>query len=66
MNQWSVPVQKMIDWIEHNIENNPTLPGMSNEVGYSPYYCSSLFHKVCGMTLNSYRIHGNNALGRYQ
>ncbi|MCL2407607.1 MAG: AraC family transcriptional regulator [Defluviitaleaceae bacterium] len=54
MNQWSVSVQKMIDWIEHNIENNPTLLEMSNEVGYSPYYCSSLFHKISGMTLKSY------------
>jgi len=44
----------MIDWIEHNIENNPTLSDMSNEVGYSPYYCSGLFHKTCGMTLKSY------------
>ena len=54
MNQWSMSVQKMIDWIEHNIENNPTLLGMSNEVGYSPYYCSSIFHKSCGMTVKSY------------
>jgi AraC-like DNA-binding protein/predicted transcriptional regulator YdeE len=52
MNQWSV--QKMINWIEQNIENNPTLLDMSREVGYSPYYCSVLFHKVCGTTLKSY------------
>ena len=52
MNQWNV--QKMIDWIELNIENNPTLLEMSREIGYSPYYCSVLFHKVCGTTFKSY------------
>ena len=54
MNQWRVSIQKMIDWIEHNIENNPTLLAMSREVGYSPYYCSVLFHRICGVTLKSY------------
>ncbi len=54
MNQWSIPVQKMIDWIENNIKENPTLLELSNHVGYSPYYCSSQFHKVSGMTLKSY------------
>ena len=44
----------MIDWIEENIENNPTLLQMSNEIGYSPYYCSYLFHKISGLTLKSY------------
>lgn len=54
MNQYNISIQKMIDWIEKHIEDNPTLLEMSNKVGYSPYYCSSLFHKVCGMTLKSY------------
>ena len=54
MNQWSMSIQKIIDWIELNIENNPTLLEMSREIGYSPYYCSVLFHKVCGMTFKSY------------
>lgn len=56
MNQWSIPVQKMIDWIEEHIGENPTLSDLSNHVGYSPYYCSSLFHKVSGMTLKSYLV----------
>jgi len=54
MSQWSLSVQKMIEWIERNIENSPTLPEMSREIGYSPYYCSYLFHHVCGLTLKSY------------
>jgi len=49
MNQWSLSIQQMIDWIEQNIENNPTLLQMSAQVGYSPHYCSFLFHKVCGI-----------------
>ena len=56
MNQWNLSIQQMIDWIEQNIENNPTLLQMSAQVGYSPYYCSFLFHKVCGMTLRSYLV----------
>ena len=56
MNQWSMSIQQMVDWIEQNIENNPTLLQMSAQVGYSPYYCSFLFHKVCGMTLRSYLV----------
>lgn len=54
MDQWRIPVQKMIDWIEDHIEENPTLSDLSKHVGYSPYYCSSLFHKASGMTLKSY------------
>ena len=54
MESWNVSIQKMVDWVEQNIENNPTLLGMSRETGYSPYYCSVLFHKVCGVTIKSY------------
>lgn len=54
MNQRNIPVQKMIDWIEEHIEDNPTLLELSNHVGYSPYYCSALFHQVSGTTLKSY------------
>lgn len=56
MDQWSVSVQRMIDWIEEHIEEDPTLPALSKHVGYSPCYCSSLFHKVSGMTLKSYLV----------
>ena len=56
MSQWSISVQKMIDWIEQNIENQPTLLKMSSQVGYSPHYCSFLFHKTCGVTLKRYLV----------
>lgn len=48
-------VQRMIDWTERNLrEEGLGLLEMSRAVGYSPWYCSSLFHRVCGCTLKSY------------
>jgi len=44
----------MIDWIDQNIENQPTLNDMSQTIGYSPYYCSNLFHKITGTTIKKY------------
>ena len=52
--EWNETVQKMLDWIEKNIGENPTLLKMSEQVGYSPYYCSVKFHKTCGMTIKRY------------
>lgn len=54
MNEWKVSIQKIIDWIEINIENKPSLLEMSQKIGYSPYYCSYLFHQITGITLKSY------------
>lgn len=54
MYQHNQAVQKMIDWTESHLCGEPTLLEMSRAVGYSPAYCSSLFHQVCGATLRSY------------
>jgi AraC-like DNA-binding protein len=54
MYEWNEAIQKMIDWIEVHICDNPTLLDMSNQIGYSPYYCSTKFHEIVGMTLKSY------------
>ncbi len=54
MFEWNETVQKMIDWIEAHLTENPSLLEMSNQVGYSPYYCSSRFHEIVGMTFKSY------------
>lgn len=54
MYEWKVAIQKIIDWIEINIENKPNLLEMSQKIGYSPSYCSYLFHQVIGTTLKSY------------
>lgn len=47
-------VQRMIDWLEDNLREEPGLLELSRQVGYSPWYCSAMFHQVCGVTLKSY------------
>jgi len=54
MYEWDYAVQSMIDWIEHNIREQPTLDRLAKEVGYSRYYCSSQFRKITGMTIRNY------------
>ena len=54
MYEWNAAIQKMIDWIEEHITENPSLLEMSKQIGYSPYYCSSQFHSIVGMTIKSY------------
>ncbi len=38
-------IENMVDWIEDNITDNPTLDDMSRYVGYSSFYCSAKFHE---------------------
>ena len=54
MYEWNEAIQKMIDWIEEHITENPSLLEMSGQIGYSPYYCSVQFHKMVGMTIKNY------------
>lgn len=54
MYEWNEAVQKMIDWIEAHLTEDLTLLEMSRQIGYSPYYCSSRFHTLTGMTLKRY------------
>ena len=54
MYEWNEAVQRMIDWLEQHIAENPTLIEMSEQIGYSPYYCSTQFHRICGLTMKSY------------
>lgn len=54
MYEWHEAVQKMIDWIELHLTEEPTLMEMSRQIGYSPYYCSTQFHRLCGVTIKSY------------
>jgi AraC family transcriptional regulator len=52
--EWNEAIQKMIDWIESNLTENPSLLDMSKQIGYSPYYCSTQFHEIVGLTIKSY------------
>ena len=54
MYEWNESIQKMIDWIEENICCDPTLMQMAKHIGYSPYYCSTRFHEITGMTVKRY------------
>lgn len=54
MFEWNEMVQMMVDWVDRNIEATPTLIEMSNQLGFSPYYCSNQFHLLTGMTLRDY------------
>ncbi len=54
MYEWNEAIEAMINWVEDNLTENPTLTELSQKIGYSPYYCSTQFHKISGMTLKSY------------
>lgn len=54
MYEWNEMVQRMIDWVEEDLAASPTLLEMSEQLGYSPYYCTRQFHVLTGMTLRDY------------
>jgi len=47
-------IENMIDWVEKNLNDGPTLDKMSDYVGYSSYYCSVKFHEVAGISFKEY------------
>lgn len=54
MKEWIEVAQNMIEWIETHPDCGRVLDGLSDEMGYSPWYCSVLFHDVTGMTIKAY------------
>ena len=54
MYEWIYVVQKLIDWVDYHAIENPSLSEISDQVGYSPWYCSEQFHRVVGMTIKEY------------
>lgn len=54
MAEWLYAVQRLIDWIDAHVCENPSLAEISMQIGYSPYYCSEQFHKIAGMTIREY------------
>lgn len=47
-------IENMINWVETNLNNAPTLDKMSDYVGYSSFYCSAKFHEVVGISFKEY------------
>lgn len=43
-----------MNWIESNLNEEPSLEGISRHVGYSSFYCSVKFHEMTGMTIKKY------------
>ena len=56
MNHWPAAIAAMADWIEQHITEPGTLLDMSRQIGYSPTYCSTQFHRFTGMTLREYAM----------
>lgn len=54
MEPWITAIQHLLDWIDEHAIDNPSLGEISNQVGYSPYYCSEQFHRVTGRTIKVY------------
>lgn len=54
MQAWHTAVTRLTAYIEAHIGENPSLIDMAREVGYSPTYCSMIFHCVRGMTIRNY------------
>lgn len=54
MFEWNESIQQMIDWIEENLAEDISLLKMSEQIGYSPYYCSTRFHEIVGVTIRTY------------
>lgn len=49
-------IVNMIDWVETNLKNEPTLDKMSDYVGYSSFYCSAQFHEAVGISFKEYVV----------
>ena len=54
MQEWDRAVRRLTDYIEAHIGEHPTLVDMARQIGYSPWYCSTMFHRVSGMTIRRY------------
>lgn len=49
-------IENMVDWVEDNLAEEPTLDKMSDFVGYSAFYCSAKFHEVVGVSFKEYVV----------
>ena len=56
MSDWTEPVKRMAEWIGDHLVEECTFVDMAREVGNSPAYCSTQFHRLAGMTLRAYAM----------
>lgn len=54
MQDWYTAVERITAYVEEHIGEHPSLVDMARRVGYSPTYCSTVFHRVSGMTIRNY------------
>ena len=54
MYEWHENVQQIIELIERNLEDGPTLSEVSENLFYSSFYCTKKFHALTGMRLRDY------------
>jgi AraC-like DNA-binding protein/predicted transcriptional regulator YdeE len=52
--EWYENVQQIIEFIERNLDNSPSLSEVSEGLFYSPFYCTKKFHALTGMRLRDY------------
>lgn len=55
-------IENMVEWVEKNIENEPTLERMAADMGYSKFYCSAKFHEHVGISYKEYVLKRKLAL----
>jgi AraC family transcriptional regulator len=54
MQDWNLNAQRIIDYVERNLRGDITLDGVAKRLGYSPWWCTRQFSRVCGMSLRTY------------
>jgi AraC family transcriptional regulator len=54
MPDWNLNAQRIIDYVDRNLRGDITLDGVARRLGYSPWWCTRQFSRVCGMSLRSY------------
>jgi AraC-type DNA-binding domain-containing proteins len=52
--EWDLNVQRMIDYIERNLEDELALADVARRLGYSNSWCTRQFHRMTGQTMRGY------------
>lgn len=54
MHEWMKAIRRLMQFLDDNAAQSPSLADIAAQVGYSPYYCSEQFHRISGMTIREY------------